>query len=126
MNILRWILAIPLAVAIGVGVWFLFFLLITNFNMYGPLLYFAVPVIGGFLSGLAYMSVGCGVAPSHKWQIGWVLTLLMACTLAYFLYFTNFQSIDSMLRPEICISGAALVACLLKMLVKSFRRRKEA
>ncbi|MBR5652974.1 MAG: hypothetical protein IKX22_02705 [Prevotella sp.] len=118
MKILRWILAIPLAAAIGVGVLFLFFWLITNFNMSGPLLWYIVFLGGGFIGGLIYMSVGCGVAPSHKWQMGWVLTLLMACALGYFLFDASKRPDTDLLTGGVCASGAALVACLLKMLFK--------
>ena len=118
MNIIRWILAIPLAVAIGVGVLFLFFWLITNFNMSGPLLWYIVFLGGGFIAGLIYMSVGCGVAPSNKWQMGWVLTVLMACALGYFLFDATRQPGTGLLTGGVCASGAALVACLLKMLFK--------
>ena len=126
MNFIRWILAIPLAVAIGVGVLFLFFWLMTNFNMSGPLLWYIVFLGGGFIAGLIYMNVGCGVAPSHKWQMGWVLTLLMAGALVYFIIDANRESLDSILTGGVCASGAALVACLLKMLIKGINRRKEA
>ena len=126
MNIIRWILAIPLAVAIGVGVLFLFFWLITNFNMSGPLLWYIVFLGGGFIAGLCYMHVGCSVAPSHKWQMGWVLTLLMAGALVYFIIDANRESLDSILTGGVCASGAGLVACLLKMLIKGINRRKEA
>ena len=111
MNIIRWILFLPLAVAIGVGVLFLTFFALSNIGgFWGPSLWYAVFFGGGFLAGLCYMHVGCSVAPSHKWQVGWALTILMALTLAYFIIDAKADSIDTLLTGGVCASAAALVA----------------
>ena len=122
MKILRWILAIPLAAAIGVGVLFLVFWLLSNFNMSGPALWYITFFGGGFIAGLVYMNVGCGVAPSHKCRMGWILTALMACALVYFIIDAKAFDFESLLTGGVCATSAALLACLLKMLFKCRRK----
>ena len=125
MSIIRWILAIPLAAAIGVGVLFLVFYVLSQLAIYGPSLWYAVFFGGGFLGGLVYMHVGCSVAPSHKVLMGWVLTALMTCTLAYFILDAMPQDLDTLLTGGVCASSAALVACLLTMLFKSIQSKED-
>ena len=124
MTLIRWILAIPLAVAIGVGILFLVFFLLPQLLGYTSWMWEAVFFGGGFLGGLAYMHVGCGVAPSHKMQVGWGLTALMAGVLAYFLIEAHPQDLDTLLTGGVCASATALVACLLSMLCRTVKKRR--
>ena len=82
LKVLRWIFCLPLAVAVGALIIFVFMFQLP-FDFEDP---FALFLITGVLAGLGYMWVGTALAPSHKLLVGALLILILAAYTVWNLY----------------------------------------
>ncbi len=121
-KILRWIFCLPLAVAVGALIIFVFmFQLPIEFDDPMPLF-----ITTGVLTGLGYMWVGTALAPSHKLIVGIVLILILAAYTAWNMYesMTLGFPLTGLALLLLFASGTSILFLIARAIIVRCRARK--